>query len=678
MAPLNGSATGTQANDGAQTYRPPMPAASGEARRMGVLASQVPPAAVAVTDQARSDGTADPVPAGASPGYVPPGAGTDMGVASHEQGGGPVRLRPAHRRRRRVVVVTTLVATVLVAGGLRLSRTSHSAQPYPDRWDARIANLADFVERERGLKFKHPVYVDFLADADFRTLASGLLSAADERAREEAFAAVLRAFGLVPADLDLGKASRKLLAEAVDGFYHFDTERIVMRGETMDDLRRSLLVHELTHALQDQHFGLGNRSSTLTSGARLARTVVAEGDAASVSSSWERDLSPKARQALVAERERLVRDLDFDGVPPVLVESFYYPYMFGPELVRIVVGVRGTAGRNALFTDAPLSEEQVILPASYLEHQGVEKVPVPPLQPGEEALADAEDDFGMVSLLTVLGERLDFRTAWAAVQGWSGDAMVVFTRQDVMCGRVHVAFDDETRAARFEAAFDEWGSGLPTSHARSGRFVTVESCDPGPAASGRPPGHVAAFEGLTLRATLLNGIAPQVTRRPPHVWSTWSWSGSVPSAFARSSPTLPPTRGTKLRRSWRTPSEKGSGAARRSGTETATHRLGETGPSAASSAVHRDWDEGRSRGVIGSPHFFTPGGDFFCPALDVRQVDGHVRITPDPDGFERVYRRWEVVPRHREHRRRPHPPAGASVGRAGPSRRCVRVADASP
>ena len=51
--------------------------------------------------------------------------------------------------------------------------------------------------------------------------------------------------------------------------------------------------------------------------------------------------------------------------------------------------------------------------------------------------------------------------------------------------------------------------------------------------------------------------------------------------------------------------------------------------------VTSDWDEGRSRGVIGSPHFFTPGGDFFCPALDVRRVDGHLRITADPDGFDR-------------------------------------------
>ena len=47
-----------------------------------------------------------------------------------------------------------------------------------------------------------------------------------------------------------------------------------------------------------------------------------------------------------------------------------------------------------------------------------------------------------------------------------------------------------------------------------------------------------------------------------------------------------------------------------------------------------DLAEGRRRGVIGSPHFFTPGGDFFCPALDIGRVDGHLRITADPAGFD--------------------------------------------
>jgi predicted DsbA family dithiol-disulfide isomerase len=55
---------------------------------------------------------------------------------------------------------------------------------------------------------------------------------------------------------------------------------------------------------------------------------------------------------------------------------------------------------------------------------------------------------------------------------------------------------------------------------------------------------------------------------------------------------------------------------------------------AGTDLVEPDWEEGRDRGVLGSPHFFTPTGDFFCPALDIEKVDGHLRITADPEGFD--------------------------------------------
>ena len=34
-------------------------------------------------------------------------------------------------------------------------------------------------------------------------------------------------------------------------------------------------------------------------------------------------------------------------------------------------------------------------------------------------------------------------------------------------------------------------------------------------------------------------------------------------------------------------------------------------------AVLADWDEGRRRGVLGSPHFFCGATDVFCPSLDI-------------------------------------------------------------
>lgn len=53
------------------------------------------------------------------------------------------------------------------------------------------------------------------------------------------------------------------------------------------------------------------------------------------------------------------------------------------------------------------------------------------------------------------------------------------------------------------------------------------------------------------------------------------------------------------------------------------------------SAPMADHSLGVERGVIGSPHFFTPTGDFFCPALDVsKDDDGELRVSANPDKFD--------------------------------------------
>jgi len=53
----------------------------------------------------------------------------------------------------------------------------------------------------------------------------------------------------------------------------------------------------------------------------------------------------------------------------------------------------------------------------------------------------------------------------------------------------------------------------------------------------------------------------------------------------------------------------------------------------ASGPVLADWQEGRARGVIGSPHFFVGDESWFCPSLDIRRVDGRLLIRSDPGAF---------------------------------------------
>ena len=47
-------------------------------------------------------------------------------------------------------------------------------------------------------------------------------------------------------------------------------------------------------------------------------------------------------------------------------------------------------------------------------------------------------------------------------------------------------------------------------------------------------------------------------------------------------------------------------------------------------AVLADWDDGQSRGVVGSPHYFCGDADAFCPSLDIsREAGGGLSITRD-------------------------------------------------
>ena len=61
----------------------------------------------------------------------------------------------------------------------------------------------------------------------------------------------------------------------------------------------------------------------------------------------------------------------------------------------------------------------------------------------------------------------------------------------------------------------------------------------------------------------------------------------------------------------------------------------------AEARARADWEEGRARGVVGSPFFFVDEGEgWFCPMLDIsRQPDGHFRIEPDHGALDHLLAR---------------------------------------
>ena len=57
----------------------------------------------------------------------------------------------------------------------------------------------------------------------------------------------------------------------------------------------------------------------------------------------------------------------------------------------------------------------------------------------------------------------------------------------------------------------------------------------------------------------------------------------------------------------------------------------------AEAATRSDWERGRARGVLGSPHFFVGEHSWFCPSLEIRHGRDGFEVTPAPDAMREFY-----------------------------------------
>ena len=112
----------------------------------------------------------------------------------------------------------------------------------------------------------------------------------------------LKALHLVPRDTDLAKAMAAQQASDVGGFYDPRTKRLYVRSATLNPLAQVIVVHELTHALDDQYFDLAKLQRRAKSGDEdEAILSLIEGDARSVEDRFRAALVPAERKQVAAE-----------------------------------------------------------------------------------------------------------------------------------------------------------------------------------------------------------------------------------------------------------------------------------------------------------------------------------------------------------------------------------------
>ena len=381
-------------------------------------------------------------------------------------------------------------ASVLVLGGVAVAtyEPGRGEPPHPAVWDSRVSPLVDFVEQERGLSFDHPVFVDFLSGADYtREATRSGPDSGDDAERLDRYAGELRALGVASGHIDLDAAFNQISDGGTLAFYSPSDQRIRVRGTTITVGLRVTLVHELTHALQDQRFDLAELQRTSEDeSASIALRGLAEGDALRVENAYQaKELSTAERTSYDKEFADAVTTSEkaTSDVPEFVSATFSAPYALGQPFAVLLFNLGGNLRVDEAFADPPSTEEHLFDPASYLEREGADEVAV--RFGGTATLEDPLEDqgpFGATSWYLMLAERLDPKVAFDATLGWNGDDFAAVERDGRTCVRVVFVGDTERDEDEMAAALSSWAAAMPGGEAddvEQGGHPGLESCDPG-------------------------------------------------------------------------------------------------------------------------------------------------------------------------------------------------------
>ncbi|HMQ26056.1 MAG TPA: hypothetical protein PKA98_08710, partial [Acidimicrobiales bacterium] len=260
------------------------------------------------------------------------------------------------------------------------------------------------------------------------------------------------------------------------GFYDPETDELVVRGADPTPYARSTIVHELTHALDDQHFELDRPElDEADDETGFAFTALVEGSAVTVEEAYQDTLSDEEQRQYDEEEASIGSGTDFSQFPPILLDLIGAPYEFGPVLVDTITTHGGDEALDQAFEDPPVSSEQVLDPSRFLTGDGPLTVPEPPAE-GESF---DQGTFGELLLFELLADGgVDTATARDAAIGWGGDQYVAWREGDQTCLRVSFVGDTDTDTDEIGEALTEWAEDHPDAEVTTGAGgrPTLTSC----------------------------------------------------------------------------------------------------------------------------------------------------------------------------------------------------------
>jgi hypothetical protein len=307
----------------------------------------------------------------------------------------------------------------------------------------------------------HPVKKSMRSREEIRAYLLAQEKKDKDSAKDYADQRTLEMFGLLPKDFPLEQTLNDILTEQIAGLYDPDSQEFFISDWTEPAELKMIMAHELTHALQDQHYHIDTwrDAAKPNDDAELARDSVLEGAAVAAMVDYMlRDQGKGVRDLPAIDPSLVVGDASssplLSKAPMVIRDELLFPYLAGMQFTQAFLkATNGWPDFGRVFANPPASTQQIMHPDLYLN--GVTRAPVvlpdfPALLPAEWKQLDA-NLMGEFGLQEVLKQFLPDAQALAIAPTWAGDRYAIFenqkTKQDLLVFRLRLT--SAADAARF-------------------------------------------------------------------------------------------------------------------------------------------------------------------------------------------------------------------------------------
>lgn len=327
----------------------------------------------------------------------------------------------------------------------------------PEDVRGELAELIAITEEVRRLEFQEPPDVAVVTGEELAERVRDQLS--EDLEDIPADQALYRLLGLLEDDTNLESLYTDLYSEQVAGYYDGEEgELVVPRSEEgFTSLQRATLVHELAHALTDQHYGFHDRYSTLLDEDRYdeasAFQALIEGDAVLAELFYLQNLSAEEQAQFFDESFGVDQEV-FESAPRFIRDALVFPYDSGFLFIDRLFQTGGYEAIAQAYDSPPTSTEQIIDPADYPADAPID-VQVETLSIDGFDL-EYESTWGELSFALMFDQILDPDTSDTAAGGWGGDSYQVhFDGTDVVLV-LHYRGDSDSDGQELQDALTQY------------------------------------------------------------------------------------------------------------------------------------------------------------------------------------------------------------------------------